>query len=400
MGQGASMSSIIKPAPSARDVSIDYLRTTLTLMVVWHHSMLAYTTFARFDVNNYLASTHFVVDTTRWLFLDYAQYFNDVFFMSLMFCVSGLFAWPSLSRHGAGGFVRERFLRLGLPFALFVTTLMPITYYASWQLTGRDAGFVAYLRDTFFTHGWPPGPLWFIWVLLMFDLVAALIWAVGLQLKNLNAFHQFAERRPLLIGLGVFAVCAALYLPVLAVFGDRWVALGSPPFYFQLPRIGVYFAWFAFGIVIGAAGTHQGLLAAGSKLVRNWQWWIAASFIAFNVLVFTPRLLGAANLLSAYQRDAVEVILWIVSCVASCLGFLALFRGAVHSRRAWMDSLTRSAYTIYIVHFLFVLWLQRAFLNVQIHAGVKAIAVFIGSVLLSWLTARSLLSVPFVRKVL
>ena len=31
-------------ATNPRDLSIDYLRTTLTLMVVAHHSMLAYTT--------------------------------------------------------------------------------------------------------------------------------------------------------------------------------------------------------------------------------------------------------------------------------------------------------------------------------------------------------------------
>lgn len=32
----------------ARDISIDYLRATLTLLVVAHHSALAYTTFAHF----------------------------------------------------------------------------------------------------------------------------------------------------------------------------------------------------------------------------------------------------------------------------------------------------------------------------------------------------------------
>src|SRR5580693_464529 len=35
----------VKP-PRARDLSIDYLRTTLTLMVLAHHSCLAYTSWA------------------------------------------------------------------------------------------------------------------------------------------------------------------------------------------------------------------------------------------------------------------------------------------------------------------------------------------------------------------
>ena len=82
--------------PGKRDLSIDYLRTTLTLMVLGHHSSLAYTTFAHFDKQHMFRSTAPVVDVTRWVFFDYAENFNDVFFMSLMFFVSGLFVYPAL----------------------------------------------------------------------------------------------------------------------------------------------------------------------------------------------------------------------------------------------------------------------------------------------------------------
>src|ERR1035437_8946838 len=57
--------------------SIDYLRTTLTLMVLAHHSSLAYTTFAHFDKQHIFQSTAPVVDVTRWPFFDYAENFND-----------------------------------------------------------------------------------------------------------------------------------------------------------------------------------------------------------------------------------------------------------------------------------------------------------------------------------
>ena len=129
-----------------RDLSIDYLRTTLTLMVLAHHSSLAYTTWAHFDNQHIFRSTAPIVDVTRWAFFDYAENFNDVFFMSLMFFVSGLFVYPALRRHGTFGFIRDRFLRLGVPFAFAVVFLMPIAYYASWQLTGRSAGFLDFYK--------------------------------------------------------------------------------------------------------------------------------------------------------------------------------------------------------------------------------------------------------------
>ena len=75
---------------SGRDLSIDYLRTTLTLMVLAHHSSLAYTSWAHFDPQHIFRSTAPIVDTTRWAFFDYAENFNDVFFMSLMFFVGCL----------------------------------------------------------------------------------------------------------------------------------------------------------------------------------------------------------------------------------------------------------------------------------------------------------------------
>src|SRR6202042_1517048 len=130
------------PAVRARDLSIDYLRTTLTLMVIAHHSSLAYTTFARFNKQHIFQSTAPVVDSARWIFLDYAENFNDVFFMSLMFFVSGLFVYPALRRHGTWGFIRERLLRLGVPFLFALVVLMPIACFASWQLSVNNHGFL------------------------------------------------------------------------------------------------------------------------------------------------------------------------------------------------------------------------------------------------------------------
>jgi glucan biosynthesis protein C len=157
-------------SPPTRDLSIDYLRTTLTLMVLGHHSSLAYTTFAHFNQQHIFQSTAPVVDSARWIFFDYAENFNDVFFMSLMFFVSGLFVYPALRKHGTLHFIRDRFLRLGLPFAFAVVFLMPIAYYASWQLTGRSTGFLDFYQRLA-SGGFASGPPWFIWVLLLFDIV-------------------------------------------------------------------------------------------------------------------------------------------------------------------------------------------------------------------------------------
>ena len=389
-------------AKSARDVSLDYLRATLTLMVVAHHSSLAYTNFARIDPGNYLASTAPVVDEARWLFLDYAENFNDVFFMSLMFFISGLFVLPSLRRSGAAAFLSHRFVRLGLPFAGGVTALMPVAYYAAWRATGHHEGYLDYWRQNITTHGWPPGPLWFVWMLLLFDVVAAAIFAVfPRRMFNCPSVPRWFIERPLAAFGVMVVVCALMYLPMLSIFGfGVWAPLLTKPFYFQVCRIGLYVAWFFAGALVGAQNLDQGLLSREGSLARNWRWWLAGCFVTYNLLIFVPRSQSLIGVLSARGIGVLESILWVLSCVASCFGFLALFRGVVRTRRLWMDSLARSAYTIYLVHYVFVLWAQFTLLDQPVPASIKFATTFAFALLFSWMTAQALFWIPGARRVL
>ncbi len=391
------MSSGLATRP--RDIAFDYLKTAVVLMVVAHHSCLAYTTFAHFDPAHYLTSSAPVVDAVRWRFFDYAENFNDVFLMSLMFFISGLFVWHSLRRSGAFAFLRGRLLRLGAPFAAGVLLLMPLAYYASWQLTGNDIGYLAFWSQNI-THAWPPGPLWFVWLLLLFDILAV-VFFTSWPRRFGSMPLTWTKGKPLLAVATMFGVCVVVYLPALKAFGPhRWGVFFIPPLYYQLSRFGLYLAWFASGAWLGREGFERGLLARDGALARHWPWWISACFVAYNVLWFFPTGLAAAVALTAYQRGVIEAFLWVASCVASCFGFLAFFRSAVRTRRHWADSFSRSAYIIYLVHYVYVLWLQRALLGFNFHASLKFLIVFAGATLCSWLTAQCLLQSAWLRRVL
>ena len=124
-------------------VAIDYLRAFVVLLVLAHHSVIAYAPYARFDQLHYLWGAP-IADIARWRGFDLLALFNDTFFMSLMFFLSGLFVWPGLVRKGGLTFLRDRSLRLALPFAIMVVLLMPIAYYPSFRMTGADPGIVAF----------------------------------------------------------------------------------------------------------------------------------------------------------------------------------------------------------------------------------------------------------------
>jgi len=137
--------------------------------------------------------------------------------MSLMFFISGLFVCPSLRRSGALAFLRGRFIRLGVPFVVGIPVFMPLAYYASWQLTGHDQGYLAYWSRTF-TQAWPPGPLWFNWFLLFCDILAAgflSFWPNRMGGLPLS----WTKGKPLSAAAAMFGLCAVVYLPALKAFG-------------------------------------------------------------------------------------------------------------------------------------------------------------------------------------
>ena len=76
-----------------------------------------------------------VVDPHHWLGFSLFTGFNDDFFMSLMFFVSGLFVWSSLQRKGNASFVRDRLRRLGIPLSVRAAIVAPLAYYPSYLLT-------------------------------------------------------------------------------------------------------------------------------------------------------------------------------------------------------------------------------------------------------------------------
>ena len=105
------------PTAKARNAALDRARTFITMLVLVHHSVIAYTYFGHTDKQSFIVFDGIVL-------------FNDSFFMAAMFFLSGLFVWPSLQRKGINWFLRDRFWRLGLPFVVCALFLMPFAYWA------------------------------------------------------------------------------------------------------------------------------------------------------------------------------------------------------------------------------------------------------------------------------
>jgi surface polysaccharide O-acyltransferase-like enzyme len=191
----------------------------------------------------------------------------------------------------------------------------------------------------------------------------------------------------------------AAYVPMVSVFGPlAWTSIGA--FQFQTARLFHYAVYFFAGIGVGAYGIDRGLLAPDGKLARHWGRWaltmlvIVVATIALTLMAVSRRSTpspGAANVIGGF--------VFALTCGAISFAFLALFVRFITRRNAIFDSLSDNEYGMYLIHYMFVSWLQMALLGIALGPITKAGAVFSGVLLLSWGTSAGLRRVPAIGRI-
>jgi peptidoglycan/LPS O-acetylase OafA/YrhL len=375
------------------NLAVSYLRAFVTLLVLAHHAVLAYHPFAPPVPEDLVAVPRWwqafpVVDAQRWELSALFVGFNDTFFMALMFFLSGLFVWRSLERKGSRAFLRDRGLRLGIPFLVVAALIAPLAYYPTHLLSGGAPGLAGFWAVWSTLGDWPAGPAWFVWVLLAFGALAA-----GLSTLAPGWGSALGERlgrlqRPPALFAALFAVSGLAYLPLALIFTPlHWTSVG--PFAFQTSRALFYLCYFLVGVGLGAYGLERGVLAAGGTLSRAWRAWSVLALLAFVVSVVVAVLWSRAEG-AAVRWGTASGLAFVAACAAISLGWLALFLRFARVRVGLFDSLSRNAYGMYLIHYPFASWIPYVLLDAQLSAPIKASIAVLGTILLSWAATSAL----------
>lgn len=409
--------TLLKQAPEtaasandANNIAIGTLRAVITVLVVAHHAVLAYNPFAPPPTSSLLTQPRFwgafpIVDSQRWGASGLFTSFNDMFFMALMFFLSGLFVWSSLQRKGAGTFLRDRARRLGIPFVFAAAVIAPLAYYPAYLQTG-GSGMAGFWRQWLALGNWPAGPAWFLWVLLAFDAVAAGLFLLAPRWgERLGSLAAGARERPARFFGMLAAVSAVAYIPMEIFFNPfAWATFG--PFFVQTSRVLHYAVYFFAGAGVGAYGLERGLLAVDGKLAQRWLRWSIASAVVFGaaLAVIIAAISAGAHPPVPRSLEIAGDLGFVLSSAASGFAFLAFFVRFVRRNTGLLSSLRESlcdnAFGIYILHYAFVSWLQYALLPAGLPAFIKAAVVTLGALALSWGTTAALRRIPAVARVL
>ena len=352
------------------------------MLVLIHHSVIAYTYFGHTDQQSFLG-------------FDCVVLFNDSFFMAAMFFLSGLFVWPSLQRKGISWFLRDRWWRLGLPFIVCAVLLMPFAYWAiELELHDPNTTFAAFWWRTVTVGPWNSGPAWFVWVLLALDVIAALVYYALSRLgrgDRQTIAGEFWAARAVLLGAADrihrrLRAGRALFRRIALVRARTDRDPGEPhPALSALLLRRLRHRRRQLRPRPAGRRRRDGAALAGLAWCRR-----LVSYGCIIALIYIKHaVLPDVNVQPLWWQVA-YALAFVTYSAAQTFNILALFLRFDNEGSSVLDPLRESAYGIYLIHYVPVLWLQYLMFGMtfgpvdQITAIIKAVIVFVLTLASSW----------------
>lgn len=341
----ADVASIERPR---RRHDIDALRVLAVLLLIPFHSARVFDVFDAFYVKN--------AQTSRGLSWAVIA-FLDTWHMPLLFALAGASTWLALRHRSGRGYVKERFLRLMVPFVFGLLVIVPPQGLLARHIRGDEVSPGAFLGDywkfegdlTGYTGDWTPGHLWFIGSLFLLSLVA------------LPLFLRW-RRREMNVRWLVFA------MPVLLFVANQ----------FPAPEDGTQSPWYAFTIFVGGF-----LLMADTGMERivhrNWR----GLAVAGAATMATVLSISASGVSDGWAEGSP---MWVVSELvqeANTWIWVLTLLGAAHAYlnadRPILRYAGEASYPFYILHQTVIVAVAYAVVGWNVGVAPKYAAVMIGS---------------------
>jgi glucans biosynthesis protein C len=318
--------------------------------------------------------------------------------MGFFFLLAGYFTPGSYDRKGGASFLRDRLIRLGLPWLVYSLLLQPLVYYIVNGLPGSFWSFY----PTYFhqVDSIADGPIWFVELLLFFSLLYA-------------AWRWLARLRPQAVsGTGTLPGYRAIFGFILALgLGSFVVRIWWPQYYqpspFNLPMgyLLQYVCFYVLGIV---AYRRNWLFKLTPRKGRNWSLIALLATLPFAGVAL-PYVLGGGTAGGQAGTEIAGGVHWLSLAytlwesfviVGVCIGLLVLFRTRWNHQGKLAIGLAASAYTIYLIHPVVLVGFAYAFQGVTLYPLLKwAIAVLV-TLPLCFLLSGLIRKIPLVNRVL
>lgn len=331
---------------------MDNLRAFAMLLGIFFHAALAYSPS--------LKEIWLTASPQNSVIVDFVAFFSHSFRMPLFFLIAGFFTALLIQKRGIAAMIKNRLLRITLPFAIFLPLLiLAFVLLIGWATENVQAkspmlGLIAMMAQY---PDAPPPPLttmhlWFLYQLTFFCIATAIV----VKFIKFDWMSRIINMPKLFLLLGPLLLVPALI--------TQHAPIPAPEqFMPQLWSFGFFGLFFMFGYGLFS---HQFFL---DKL-RPYVWLMLATSIVAYILFFElfPRHTTMQEIMAVMAtppsidlKQAGLATLQAYISVFMSLALLIVGRSLFNNQNDSMKLIADSSYWIYIIH-LPVLWLIQFYL--------------------------------------
>ncbi|UOE95144.1 acyltransferase family protein [Alkalihalobacillus sp. LMS39] len=363
---------------------LDYLRVVITILVIVHHTAIAYGAGGDWIYKDVDESEL----TISMIVLTIFTAVNQSFFMGLFFFLSGYFTPGSYDRKGGKSFLKDRLLRLGIPLLVYLSILGPIiTYIAHFK---EQMSLVEYyLQHVITLNILHIGPMWFVETLIYFSLLYAVYRVLNKRSMSKNIALPTSKQLVIIaLALGLVAFLVRLVIPV----GYSWLGL-------QFGYFPAYILLFISGII---AYRQKWLEQISRPLVKTWVRisvlsipLLPLAFLAGGALEGNMEYEGGVNLQAFVYAMwepfvAFGIILWL----------LKTFEQKMNTPSNRKTILANAAYTVYIIHPVVIVGLSILLTGSALFPIVKFVIVSLLGTIVCFVVSSFIIKIPYARRIL
>jgi len=366
--------------PNNRMYFLDNLRALVVLLVVVLHTSMTYMAYA--------PTWWYVLDSQNSIFFTMLVLIIDVPLMPIMFFIAGYFSFPTLQKKGGGVFLKDKLIRIGIPWVFGALFLAPPTAYMIYYSRHVPMSFFKFWATDFWGDLYQQSVYWFLGVLLLMFLILTIAflrsgWFRALKQKvSLPSWKSFSVFLTLMT--------CGFFLMYLFFSIDQWSHIYL--FVFQPLRVPLYFGYFFLGVY---AYLHAWFTPDGYK-PRLAIW--AGMFILFGIIYLSYKLSIASDPQATILIKIGTAVLFNLFCLSSLMAGIAFFQRYVNYKGRIWKSLSANSYGIYYVHTLILYPFAYIFLDVSLPLFLKSSIVMLVAALMSWgISAMLLKKIPGLR---
>ena len=369
----------------SRLLFVDNWRLALVILMVVHHMAVIYGAGTPFY---YLEPPW----KDPWAFLTLLIFVlvNQSWFMGAFFLISGYFTPQSFDRKGAGSFLKDRLLRLGIPLVIFIFVLNPIASIGRYFMPVNLGGITGPFTWQQYPELIGPGILWFVELLLVFDFGYA---AWRKVTKNRTPQVEVSSEPPGYLAIGAFVLAFALasyLLRSVMPMGKATPVLGFPtPGY--IPQ---YLSLFVLGAVAYRHNWFQTIRNSMGKVGY-------AVAVGATILLFPLATGGTLNWLGNGTWQSAVYSLWdSIVAIGMCLALITLFRSYFNHQGRLASFLSQHSYSIFFIHAPVIVFLALALRGIDLEHLIKFGLASIIGVPLCFGVAYLVRKIPFASSIL